>query len=80
MLTAQGKHAPGGAYPYMVGDKLFGGFAVVAWPASYGNSGVMTFLVSHDGVVWQKDLGANTAAVAAKMTMFNPDKTWAKAQ
>ncbi len=79
ILTAQGKDAPGGAYDYRVGDKLFGGFAIVAWPASYGNSGVKTFLVNHDGVVWEKDLGSGTAKAAAQMKLFNPDKTWAKA-
>jgi hypothetical protein len=80
ILTAQGKNAPGGAYDYVVGGKLLGGFAVVAWPANYGASGVMTFIVSHDGVVHEKDLGAKTAALAAAMTRYNPDSTWRKAQ
>jgi hypothetical protein len=80
MLTSQGKDAPGGAYSYVVNGKLFGGFAVIAWPASYRNSGVKTFLVNHDGVVWEKDLGPDTAAKAAKTTAFNPDKSWTKAQ
>ena len=79
ILTAQGKDAPGGAYDYRVGDKLFGGFAIVAWPASYGNSGVKTFLVNHDGVVYEKDLGSATATQAGRMKAFNPDKSWAKA-
>jgi Protein of unknown function (DUF2950) len=79
ILTAQGKDAPGGAYDYKVGNKLFGGFAIVAWPASYGNSGVKTFLVNHDGVVWENDLGSGTAKAAEQMKLFNPDKTWAKA-
>ena len=67
LFTAQGKDAPGGAYDYIVNGKLFGGFAVVAWPASYGNSGVQTFIVNHDGVVYEKDLGPGSAAEAAKM-------------
>ncbi len=79
ILTAQGKDAPGGAYDYLVKGKLFGGFAIVAWPASYRNSGVKTFVVNHDGVVFEKDLGSDTARLAAAMKLFNPDKTWAKA-
>ena len=76
ILTAQGKDAPGGAYSYLVKGKMIGGFAVVAYPAEYGNSGVMTFIVNHDGKVFQKDLGKNTAAVAKSMKEYNPDKTW----
>jgi hypothetical protein len=79
ILTSQGKNAPGGAYDYLVGDKLLGGFAVVAWPASYGNSGVASFVVNHDGVVYEKDLGAQTASIASTMKAFNPDATWKKA-
>ena len=80
LLTSQGKNAPGGAYDYVVGGKLLGGFAVLAYPANYGSSGVMTFLVNHEGVVYEKDLGASTATAAAGMTKFDPDKTWRKAQ
>jgi hypothetical protein len=80
IVTSQGKDAAGGAYDYMVGDKLLGGFAVVAWPARYRVSGVTTFIVNHDGVVYEKDLGANGAAVAAAMTRYNPDTSWRKAQ
>ncbi len=80
MLTAQGKDAPGGAQEYMVGNRLMGGFAAVAWPAKYGSSGVMTFIVNHDGVVYEKDLGAQTASMAEAMTRYNPDATWRKAQ
>jgi hypothetical protein len=76
ILKAQGADAPGGAYEYVAGGKMIGGFALVAFPASYGNSGVMTFIVNHDGVVYQKDLGPGTAAIARKMTKFNPDATW----
>ena len=63
-----------------MGDKLLGGFAVVAWPASYGSSGVMSFLVNHDGVVYEKDLGAQSGSIAGAMTRFNPDATCRKAQ
>jgi Protein of unknown function (DUF2950) len=78
ILTAQGKNAPGGAYSYMVKGKMIGGFAVVAYPAEYDNSGVMTFIVNHDGKVFQKNLGSNTAAIAKGMKEYNPDKTWAE--
>lgn len=80
MLKKQGRHAPGGAYDYVVKGKQIGGFAVVAYPATYGNSGVMTFIVNHDGVVYQKDLGKNTAKTAKAVTQFDPDKTWKKAE
>ena len=80
LLTSQGKNAPGGAYNYMVGDKMLGGFGIVAYPATYGVSGVMTFVVNHDGVVHEKDLGAQTASVASAMTRYDPDKSWKKAQ
>ncbi|HEX4232720.1 MAG TPA: DUF2950 domain-containing protein [Caldimonas sp.] len=78
ILVGQGKDAPGGAFDYRVNGKLFGGFAVVAWPASYGNSGVQTFVVNHAGVVYAKDLGPNTAAEAEKMELFNPGPGWKK--
>jgi Protein of unknown function (DUF2950) len=76
ILTQQGKNAPGGAYDYLVRGKLIGGFAVIAYPARYGVSGIMTFLVNYDGVVYQKDLGKNTATIAAAMVSFNPDASW----
>ncbi|HEU4345360.1 MAG TPA: DUF2950 domain-containing protein [Candidatus Binatia bacterium] len=76
ILTGQGKDTPGGAYSYLVKGKMIGGFAIVAYPAEYGNSGVMTFIVNHDGKVFQKDLGPNTASVAKGMKEYNPDKTW----
>jgi len=76
ILTRQGKGAPGGAYDYMVRGKMIGGFAVIAYPARYGASGIMTFMVNHDGVVYEKDLGKNTAALAEKMTAFDPDSSW----
>jgi hypothetical protein len=78
ILTTQGPNAPGGAYDYLVKGSMIGGFAVVAYPAEYGNSGVMTFTVNHDGVVYQKDLGRNTAATAKAMKKFDPDKSWKK--
>jgi hypothetical protein len=76
ILTAQGKDAPGGAYSYLVKGKMIGGFAVVAYPAEYGNSGVMTFIVNHEGKVFQKNLGQNTASIARSMKEYNPESTW----
>lgn len=78
VLTRQGPTAPGGAMSYIANGKMIGGFALVAYPATYGNSGVMTFLVNHKGEVFQKDLGANTARIASRMTAFNPDRTWSR--
>jgi hypothetical protein len=76
ILTRQGKDALGGGYDYFVNGKMIGGFAMIAYPARYGASGVMSFVVNHDGVVYEKNLGKNTAALASKMTMFNPDASW----
>ena len=76
MLTKQGPDAPGGVKDYMVNGKMTGGFAVVAYPAKYGDSGVMTFIVNKDGVVLQKDLGKTTEQAAPAITEFNPDKSW----
>jgi len=78
ILTAQGKDAPGGAYGYLAHGKMMGGFALVAYPAQYGVSGVMTFIVNQDGIVYQKNLGPNSAAIARAMKSFNPDSTWTK--
>lgn len=78
LLLSQGPAAPGGAYSYVVKGHMIGGFALVAYPATYGVSGIMTFLVNHDGVVYQKDFGPNTPQVANAMKTFNPDKTWTK--
>ena len=78
MLTKQGAAAKGGAKDYVVNGQMTKGFAFVAYPAEYRNSGVMTFMVNQDGVVYEKDLGADTAKVAAAMTDYNPDKTWSK--
>ena len=76
ILKAQGKNAPGGAYDYVVKGKMIGGFALVAYPAQYGSSGIMTFIVNQDGVVYQKDLGEDTGKIVPKMTLFNPDSSW----
>jgi len=80
ILTEQGKDARGGAYSYLVKGKMIGGFAVVAYPAVYGASGVKTFIVNHEGIVYEKDLGPNTVKKAKSMKAFNPDKTWEKAE
>jgi hypothetical protein len=80
MLTAQGGDAPGGAYDYIVNGRMIGGFAFVAWPARWGVSGVMTFICSHDGVVYEKNLGRNTRELAPAMTTFNPDTTWVRSK
>ncbi|MEN6307080.1 MAG: DUF2950 domain-containing protein [Anaerohalosphaeraceae bacterium] len=80
MLTAQGQNAPGGAFEYIIKDNMIGGFAVIAYPADYGNSGVMTFVVNHDGIVHQKDLGENTAQEATKIDLFDPNEAWEKVQ
>jgi hypothetical protein len=76
ILTGQGPNAYGGARDYMVHGLMIGGFGLVAWPAEYGVSGIKTFIVNQDGVVYEKDLGPPTATVAGAMTKFNPDKTW----
>jgi hypothetical protein len=78
ILTRQGPDAPGGAYDYLVRDRMIGGFAVLAWPARYGASGIMSFMVNHDGVVYEKNLGPKTAEAAAGITSFNPDASWKK--
>lgn len=78
LLTKQGPNARGGAYEYLVNDQLLGGFAAVAFPAEYGNSGVMTFIVNHDGVVFSKDLGAETTKLAMAMDSFDPGEGWKK--
>ena len=78
MLKAQGPNAPGGAKDYVQNGRMTGGFAFVAWPAGYGSSGIMTFLVDQDGVVFQKDLGRTTAKIVAGMTRFDPDLTWTR--
>ncbi len=76
ILKAQGKHAPRGAYDYVISGRMTGGFAMVAYPAGYGSSGIKTFIISHDGVVYEKDLGKETASIARGMKRFNPDSSW----
>jgi len=80
ILTAQGPDAPGGAKSYLVDGKLTGGFALIAYPAQYHSSGVMTFVVNQDGVVYQQDLGEQTSDLASKITAYNPDSSWEPAQ
>jgi len=76
ILKAQGSNVPGGAFDYVVNGHMIGGFALVAFPASYDVSGVQTFVVNYDGVVYQKDLGPDTAKIAGQMTRYDPDATW----
>ncbi|HVB78567.1 MAG TPA: DUF2950 domain-containing protein [Candidatus Binataceae bacterium] len=76
LLTSQGAAAPGGARSYIVDGKMKGGFALVAYPIRYRDSGVMTFVVNQDGQIYQKDLGSRTAQIASEMVEYNPDKTW----
>jgi type II secretory pathway pseudopilin PulG len=76
ILTRQGKDAPGGAYSYVINGRMIAGFAMVAYPAEYGRSGVMTFVVSHNGKVYEKDLGKNSTAIAAKMAAFDLGSGW----
>ena len=79
-LSRQGKDAPGGAKSYIVNGKMTGGFAFVAYPAEYRSSGVMTFIVNQDGVVYQKDLGQTTDELAKAMKEYDPDSSWQKAE
>ncbi|MBN2333767.1 MAG: DUF2950 domain-containing protein [Deltaproteobacteria bacterium] len=80
ILKAQGPHANGGAFDYIVKGNMILGFALVAYPAKYGSSGIMTFMVNHEGDIYEKDLGINSAAVAGAMTLFDPDETWQRCQ
>jgi hypothetical protein len=76
ILTQQGQNAPGGAYGYVINGRMIAGFAMVAYPAYYGESGVMTFIVNHNGVVYERDLGPNTAKLAPGIKAFDPGKGW----
>jgi hypothetical protein len=78
ILKGQGKHADGGAYNYVVKGKMILGFAIVAYPSEYGNSGIMTFIVNQEGTIYQKKLGKNTTRRAEALKIFDPDKTWTK--
>ncbi len=76
ILSRQGEQAPGGRYDYVINGNMIAGFAMVAFPAEYGNSGIMTFIVSHHGDVYQADLGPNTELLGRAKQLFNPDETW----
>jgi hypothetical protein len=78
IIKAQGGNAPGGAYDYVIGGRMRSGFALIAWPQRYGETGVMSFVVSHDGTVYEKDLGPGSAAAAGAMSRFDPDASWRK--
>ena len=78
IIKGQGKHARGGSYKYVVKDKMILGFALVAYPAEYGNSGVMTFVVNQEGIIYEKNLGKKTRHLAGAITAYNPDKSWKK--
>ena len=80
ILTAQGSAASGGARSYMANSEMSGGFALIAWPAEYDLTGIMTFIVNQDGVIHEKDLGADTAAIASKMSEYNPDESWKRVE
>lgn len=80
IMTRQGKHAPGGKYDYIINGRMIAGFALVAWPAKWGNTGVMTFIVNQQGKVYQKNLGPDTVKIAANLTTFDPDETWTVAR
>jgi len=80
ILKAQGANVEGGAFDYVVNGKMILGFALVAYPAEYGNSGIMTFVINQNGIVYQKDLGKNTGRIAAAMKSYNPDKSWKKVE
>ena len=78
ILKEQGEHATGGSYQYVVNDKMILGFALLAYPTEYGNSGVMSFMVNQEGIIFEKDLGEKTRSLAEAITVFNPDESWKK--
>ena len=80
ILDAQGEHARGGAYSYLIGDQMRAGFAVIAWPDEYGDSGVMSFMVSHAGIVYEQDLGPDSASIAAALQVYDPGPGWTPVQ
>jgi hypothetical protein len=80
VLTQQGSHVPGGRYNYVINGNMIAGFALVAFPAEYGNTGIMTFLVSHHGRIYQKDLGPRTVEIIKGLQEYNPDSTWKEVQ
>ena len=80
ILTCQGKHAPGGKFNYVINGRMLAGFALVAWPAEWGNTGVMTFIVNQQGRIYQKNLGPKTSKIARAMTAYDPDDSWISAE
>jgi hypothetical protein len=80
VVLRQGRHAPGGKYSYVINGHMIGGFALVAWPAEWGNTGIMTFIVNQQGKIFQKDLGPNTEKLARKITTYDPDASWKPAE
>lgn len=78
VLTAQGSHAPGGRYNYVINGRMIAGFAMIAWPADYASTGVKTFIINHYGEIYEKDLGINTVKTVRTITEYNPDSTWTK--
>lgn len=80
ILTRQGKHAAGGKYNYIINGRMIGGFALVAWPAEWGNTGIMTFIVNQQGKIYQCNLGKNTGKIASRMNEFDPDEKWVEVQ
>lgn len=80
ILTRQGKHAPGGKYNYIINGRMIAGFALVAWPAEWSNTGIMTFIVNQQGRIYQKNLGPKTAKIATAMTTYDPDESWTEVQ
>lgn len=80
ILTRQGKHAPAGAYDYIINGYMIGGFAFIAWPAQYGESGIMTFIVNQQGKIYQKDFGPNTSSLVQNIKAYDPDSTWTLSQ
>jgi len=80
ILKAQGENGKGGAYSYLIGDSMRSGFALIAWPEEYGESGVMSFIVSHDGIIYEQNLGPDGAEIADSMTVFDPGEDWHPAE
>jgi len=80
ILTAQGPAARGGAFSYLAHGKMIGGFALIAYPAKYGSTGIMSFIVNDDAVAFEKDLGTDTSAIAGKMKSFDPDEGWTRTE
>ncbi len=76
ILTCQGKHAAGGKYNYIINNRMIAGFALVAWPAVWGNTGIMTFIVNQRGIIYQRNLGPKTAKLGSRMSAFDPDEKW----